>query len=425
MSSVVSHIIHKVLAIAYSAKDGEESMKLTSSVIFLFCIICLTNSAGAAEELPVADVHVHYSHDSVDLTPPERVIELMRQAKLKFALVSSSDDRGTQLLLQQAPELIIPGLRPYRRRGELNNWFKDPDALAYVEGLLQKNRYATIGEFHLYGSDAELEIPQRLVQLADQHNLILHAHSDAGAVERLLASSDTVRVLWAHAGFDSPATIAKMLRKHDRLWADLAFRFDIGSGGFLDEAWVDLFTEFPTRLMLGTDTYTPERIYFIPEHASSARDWLKNLPADLAERIAWKNAFELLMPIWQQNQSAKSDSQASICPGTLGNDELLLLGSTVTATLSPDVPLVVGQPFAVTIRVCSDHNVALQTVDAFMPAHGHGMNYEPEVSQLAGGAGETRYLAEGLLLHMPGTWQWSLKFDVNGQQETLEAEITL
>ena len=51
-----------------------------------------------AEGLPIADVHVHYSHDSVELTPPERVIELMRQANLKFALVSSSDDKGTQLL---------------------------------------------------------------------------------------------------------------------------------------------------------------------------------------------------------------------------------------------------------------------------------------------------------------------------------------
>ena len=397
-------------------------------VIFLFCIICLVNSAGAAEELLVADVHVHYSHDSVDLTPPERVIELMRQAGLKFALVSSSDDRGTQLLLEQAPELIIPGLRPYRRRGELNTWFEDPDALAYVEGLLQKNRYASIGEFHLYGTDAELEIPQQLVQLADKHNLILHAHSDTEAVDRLLASSDTVRVLWAHAGFDSPTGIAKMLRKHDRLWADLAFRSDIGNGGFLNDAWVDLFTEFPTRLMLGTDTYTPERIYFILEHASAARDWLKNLPADIAQRIAWKNAFELLMPIWQQNQSTKSDSQAqaNACPGTLGSEEQLLSGSTIKATLSPDASLAVGQPFAITIRICSDeNNVALQTVDAFMPAHGHGMNYEPEVSRLAIKPGEIRYLAEGLLLHMPGTWQWSLKLDVNGQQETLEAEITL
>ena len=43
--------------------------------------------AIAQSELPIADVHLHYSHDSVELTPPERVIEIMRSANLKFALV--------------------------------------------------------------------------------------------------------------------------------------------------------------------------------------------------------------------------------------------------------------------------------------------------------------------------------------------------
>ena len=106
--------------------------------------------------LPIADAHVHYSHDSVEMTPPARVIELMRNAKLKFALVSSSDDSGTQLLAELAPDLIVPSLRPYRRRGETGTWFTDPKALEYVERLLEKNRYAAIGEFHLFGESLSL-----------------------------------------------------------------------------------------------------------------------------------------------------------------------------------------------------------------------------------------------------------------------------
>jgi len=84
-----------------------------------------------------------------------------------------------------------------------------------------------------------------------------------------------------------------MLAKHTRLWSDLAFRSSHGSGGKADPEWAKLFAEFPDRFMIGTDTYTPERWYFVEEHASWSRSWLNSLPRDLAERIAWKNATTL------------------------------------------------------------------------------------------------------------------------------------
>jgi len=185
-------------------------------VLFILTAI-FSASVFAQDVLPIADTHVHYSHDSVEMTPPERVIELMRSAGLKFAMVSSSDDNGTQLLSELAPELIVPSLRPYRRRGETDSWFTDPEALEYVERLLENNRYASIGEFHLFGDTAELPIPRSIVKLAEKYNLLLHAHSDADAIERLLAQSETVKVIWAHSGFDSPADIANMLEKQLRV----------------------------------------------------------------------------------------------------------------------------------------------------------------------------------------------------------------
>jgi hypothetical protein len=45
--------------------------------------------------------------------------------------------------------------------------------------------------------------------------------------------------------------------------------------------------------MVGTDTYTPERWYFVEEHASWSRGWIRGLPRELAEKIAWKNAQAL------------------------------------------------------------------------------------------------------------------------------------
>ena len=63
---------------------------------------------ASAAELPLFDAHVHYSHDAVDLTPPRDAAAILRKAGLRRALVSSSGDEGTQRLLAEAPEIVIP-----------------------------------------------------------------------------------------------------------------------------------------------------------------------------------------------------------------------------------------------------------------------------------------------------------------------------
>jgi hypothetical protein len=84
-----------------------------------------------------------------------------------------------------------------------------------------------------------------------------------------------------------------MLRKYRNLWADLAFRTDHAPGGKLAPAWREAFLEFPGRFMVGTDTFAPERWQYVPEHAAWSRGWLADLPAEVAERIAWKNGEAL------------------------------------------------------------------------------------------------------------------------------------
>jgi hypothetical protein len=58
--------------------------------------------------------------------------------------------------------------------------------------------------------------------------------------------------------------------------------------------WRSLFLEFPTRFMIGTDTHAPQRWNAIKSNAESVRQWLADLPADIAERIAYKNGEEML-----------------------------------------------------------------------------------------------------------------------------------
>jgi len=246
-----------------------------------------------AAELPIFDAHVHYSHDAWELLPPKEAVAVLRKAGVKRALVSSSGDAGTQRLVAEAPELIVPSLRPYRSRGEISSWVRDDSVVAFLEERLRNARYAAVGEFHLYGADAELPVPRRLIALAEQHQLVLHAHSDADAVERIFRQYPQARVLWAHSGFEPPEAVASLLRKHKNLWADLAFRSEHGAAGQVPPQWRAVFEEFPERFMVGTDTFTPERWFYVNEHANWSRAWLATLPPPLAERIAWKNGEAL------------------------------------------------------------------------------------------------------------------------------------
>jgi hypothetical protein len=266
--------------------------------LLLAAALALASVTTMAAELPLFDAHVHYSHDAVALTPPAQAAEILRRAGLKRALVSSSGDAGTQALLAEAPEIVVPALRPYRSRGETGSWMRDDSVVGFLEDRLQRHRYAAIGEFHLFGADADLPVPRRMVALARQHRLVLHAHSDADAVQRLFAQDPQARILWAHSGFDRPEKIAEMLRRHKNLWCDLAYRSEHGSGGQVPAEWRALFEEFPERFMVGTDTFTPERWHYLVEHARWTRTWLATLPQPLAERIAWRNA-EALFADWK------------------------------------------------------------------------------------------------------------------------------
>jgi predicted TIM-barrel fold metal-dependent hydrolase len=256
-------------------------------------------SSASSQVLPIFDAHLHYSHDAWETVPVEQAIDIMRKAGVRRALISSSGDEGQQRLYRAAPDLVIPELRPYRSRGEIGTWFRDDSVIAYLEDRLKRHKYVGIGEFHLYGADADLPVPRRMVELARRHRLFLHAHSDADAIERLFKQWPQARILWAHAGFERPERVAEMLRKHRNLWCDLAFRTDHASGSKVDPAWRAAFLQFPDRFMVGTDSYTPERWHYIPGHADWSRQWLADLPRDVAERIAWKNGetvFGSLLP---------------------------------------------------------------------------------------------------------------------------------
>jgi Amidohydrolase len=392
-----------------------KSFQFIGSLICLTSVCCALAATAVAQtssstkpELPLFDAHIHYSHDAVETVPVAKVLELMRQAGVKKAMVSSSNDDGTQKLLAAAPDLIVPSLRPYRLRSDLSTWTRDTAILAHVEDRLKRYRYAAIGEFHLYGAEADLPIPRRIVQLAKDNGIILHAHSDVTAVDKIFAQNPKALVLWAHSGFENPAVVGQMLAKYPKLWADLAYRSDMSSttaaGMVLDESWRAVFMQFPDRFMVGTDTFTPERLYYIPEHAANVRRWLALLPDAVARKIAMDNALEMLA---QTQFVASTKTSSTTRTGKSSN-------LTVTVTEPDAATMKNGQFFEVKVRVDPDliTSVAATSLtatgslkfDAWMPDHRHGMNYKPKIEQTA----SNEWRVSGLLFHMPGKWQYRI-----------------
>ena len=268
-------------------------LRWTAAGAFTAATSSLRAQAAQPGRLPIFDAHLHYSHDAWERLPPAAAIKLLRDAGLKRAMVSSSSDDGTQMLFREAPDLVLPVLRPYRTRGEIGTWVRDDSVIAHMETRLARHRYVALGEYHVYGTEADLPVVRRVVQMARERKLFLHSHSDADAIARQFKQDADARILWAHSGFDSPAAVREMLRRYPRLWCDLAFRSDHASGSQIDPPWREAFVEFPDRFVLGTDTFTPERWYYVVEHAEWSRRWLATLPMEIAERIAWKNGEQL------------------------------------------------------------------------------------------------------------------------------------
>ncbi len=252
-------------------------------------------AAGAGDEPVIFDTHLHYSRDAWDAQPVATVLALLDRGGIGRALVSSTPDEGTVRLYEAAPDRIVPVLRPYRTGEDLGRWHADPTVVPYLESRLQRPIYRGIGEFHLDGEQAGSPVVRQVADLARRRGLFLHCHCDARAIERLAGVAGDVPVLWAHAGMSAgPAVVGALLDRHPALRVELALRGDVAPGGRLDPAWRALFARHPDRFMVGTDTWVPSRWPEVPAVQAATREWLRQLPPELARRIAWTNAERLV-----------------------------------------------------------------------------------------------------------------------------------
>lgn len=272
----------------------EPFMSYVCAFMLFISLVVLSSFQASAQDLPIFDAHIHYNQPDWAVYSADEIFKLFDRAGVRWAMVSSTPDDGTLRLFEKGPDRIIPILRPYRTQRDMGLWTRDPSIVSYVERRLKNEIYRGIGEFHLSADQTHTAVVRGFAELAVKHGILLYAHTDDAGIEKLLRLDPHAQILWAHAGMSaSPKKIARLLDRYSTLAVELSIRDDIAPEGRLDPTWRDLFLRHSDRFSVGSDTWITSRWESLPAIHAAFRAWLKQLPRDVAEKLAFKNGLRL------------------------------------------------------------------------------------------------------------------------------------
>ena len=256
------------------------------------------HGADAQERLEIFDAHMHYNQEPTPFYTLEQILEVFRRNNVTGVLATSRPNKGTnQLVGAKVSGLqVVPFIRPYRVRSDIQTWFDDPTIYDLIVEEYQRGYYRGIGEFHLTGKSAATSWVKKTVDFAVDKNIYLHCHCDEEALLILFGHNAKARIIWAHTGFSTePARVSALLDRHkDALWGELSYRGGItGGDGKLSPEWRALFERHSDRFLLGSDTWINMRWAGYDTIFKEYRAWLAQLPIEQARRIASGNAERL------------------------------------------------------------------------------------------------------------------------------------
>jgi Amidohydrolase len=254
-------------------------------------------SAVAQQSLKIFDAHLHYNQEPNPYYPLERVLDVFRRNNVAGIIANSRPNKGThQLVDAKAPGLwVVPFIRPYRTRDDVQNWSTDPAIYDLIEAEYKRGYFRGVGEFHIYGNAAQGPLVKKVVDFAVARDLYLLAHCDEPALLALFGHNAKAKIIWAHTGFSTPpGRVRELLEKYPALTGELSYRGGITEGGGkLSDDWRDLFARHSDRFVLGSDTWINERWFGYDGIMQTYRAWLAQLPENQARRIAHGNAERL------------------------------------------------------------------------------------------------------------------------------------
>jgi hypothetical protein len=289
-------------------------MTVLNSWIGLLLLTCPLALAAADYSGPIFDAHLHYNEEAWDGQkgphPLPDVLARMQRNGVKAIVANSRPNAGTLALASspltsQAGVSVMPFIRLYRNRADYGTWFADPSIEAMVQAEYAKGTaagaYKGIGEFHLYDSaHAKGPTAQKLMAFAEEKQLVILAHVDDVAIDLLMSPTPSrgqkLKLIWAHTGIGgaAPARVDQLLTRYPLLYGELSYRPGLTcAGGKLCPEWRALMQKYPTRFLLGSDTWVNARWEDYDHIMQSYRHWLGDLNPELASNIAWRNGAHL------------------------------------------------------------------------------------------------------------------------------------
>ena len=293
---------------------------------------------------PLFDAHLHYNDEATAGPHPiSDVLARLKRNGVKGILANSRPNDGSKALAahvsaDKSNDLqVVPFIRLYRNRADYDSWFKDDTIYTMVQAEYAKGAvpgqpaaaYKGIGEFHLYNSEnANGPVAKKLMAFAEEKNLAVLAHVDDAAIDLLMANAPSkgqkLKLIWAHTSIGgAPASrIDELFGKYPLLMGELSYRPGLTceggrraagppqgarapSGGsepdavgerggpYLCPEWRALMLKYPSRFMIGSDTWVNQRWQYYDDLMKGYRTWLGDLPPDVARKIAWGNGAAL------------------------------------------------------------------------------------------------------------------------------------
>ena len=255
----------------------------------LFLIALLPGSLGAG---PLFDTHLHYSAADAARISPHEIIKKLARNDIRYAVFTGTPASHTEDLHRHAPGRVVPLLGVYRSHDDKLTWPHDATLPARVETELDRGLWRGIGELHIFARDRHSPVFRRIIEMATRHKLPLLIHGDPAVIDTVYDISASQPVIWAHAGtFPYPDLVADYLQRYPALMIDLSVRDSrIAPNGQINDDWYELFVRFPDRFMTGVDTYSLSRWHEFDAAVATIRNWLKQLPGDVARLLAYENA---------------------------------------------------------------------------------------------------------------------------------------
>ena len=291
-----------------------QSIRAQAAPVLIAFTLLGFNSAQAADYTgPLFDAHLHYNEEAWNgQTGPHPVADVLARIKrsgVKAIVANSRPNDGSKALVNATRGgtdlTVVPFIRLYRNRADYDSWFKDETIYDMV--VAEHARSATvassrvefkgIGEFHLYDSaNANGPVAKKLMQFAAKNKLAVLAHVDDTAIDLLMANAPDARLIWAHTGIGGApvSRVDELFRKHPLLMGELSYRPGLTcDAGKLCPEWRTLLLKYPTRFMIGSDTWVNQRWQYYEELMNGYRVWLGDLPPDVARKVGWSNGAEL------------------------------------------------------------------------------------------------------------------------------------